>query len=176
MSIIGLVFIASALAITIQPELIDQIPQVGNIASTTLIAIFILIFGFYGMKSFRVTSIDDSMLSLQIDEKPEIAKDSREDLKLELNWKTEKEARKELRKTTKEVLKRQKGYKTSETEEIVHSGDWTNDKVAAAFIDTNIKYPLIERLREWLEEDETLERRANRTLNAVEKLHMEEEK
>lgn len=143
---------------------------------TAIVVIIAVIFGLYGLKSFRVSSIDDSMLSLQIEEKPEIAKDNKEDLKLDLNWRKEDEAREEMRKTVKQVLRRQHGHSKSEAEENISTGKWTDDQVSAAFIDTGIKYPVIERLREWLEEDETLERRVNRAVDAVEELHEKGEK
>lgn len=125
------------------------------------------------MKSFSVSSLDNSVLSLQLDETPEIAKDSAEDLKIQFNWESEEDARHEIRDTVGEVLKKQHEHTTKESEEIIKSGAWTEDDVAAAFIDTDLKYPWIERIREWLEEDETLERRVKSTVNAVEKLHLE---
>jgi hypothetical protein len=125
------------------------------------------------LKSFSVSSLDNSVLSLQLDETPEIAKDSAEDLKIQFNWESEEDARHEIRDTVGEVLKKQHEHTTKESEEIIKSGAWTEDDVAAAFIDTDLKYPWIERIREWLEEDETLERRVKSTVNAVEKLHLE---
>lgn len=177
-SVIGLLLISAAVAVTLNPGIASQIPvpEPGTLATTAVVMIIAAVFALYGLKSFRVSGIDDSMLSLQIEEKPEIAKDSKEELKLDFSWKTEKEAREELRKTVKQVLKRQHNQSESEAEELVSSGDWTGDNVAAAFTDIHVKYPILERLREWLEEDETLERRVNRTVNAVEELHEEGER
>lgn len=173
LSVIGLLFVLSAVAVTLKPGLVSQLPfpVPGNLATAAVVMIIALVFGLYGLKSFRVSSIDDSMLSLQIEEKPEIAKDSNEELKLEFNWQNEKEAREELRKTVNQVLRRQHNRSVAEAEEIISSGEWTDDQVSAAFIDTGIKYPVLERLREWLEEDETLARRLNRAVDAVEELH-----
>lgn len=173
LSVIGLLFVLSAVAVTLNPSLTSQIPVPvpGNLATAAVVMVIAAVFGLYGLKSFRVSSIDDSMLSLQIEEKPEIAKDSNEELKLEFNWQNEKEAREELRKTVKQVLRRQHNHRVAEADEIISSGGWTDDKVSAAFIDTGIKYPILERLREWLEEDETLDRRINRAVDAVEDLH-----
>lgn len=52
----------------------------------------------------------------------------------------------------------------------VASGSWTDDRVASAFLaeEDGPSYPLLERLREWVDADAARERRIARTVDAIE--------
>lgn len=177
LSILGFGLVAAAVAIALQPGLVSQlsIPEIGQLPAIGITALIMLLFGLYGLKSFRVSNVSKSDLTLQLEQEPEMVKDRFDDLAIQFEWETEKEAREDMRNTVKHVLEQQKNHTTEEAEEIVAEGDWTDNRVAAAFIDTGIKYPLLERLREWLEEEGTLERRINTTVKSVEQLHEEDD-
>ncbi len=177
LSILGFSLVAAAVAIALQPGLLSQVnvPQIGQLPALGITALIMLIFGLYGLKSFRVSNVSKSDLTLQLEQEPEMVKDRFDDLAIQFEWKNEEEARKVMKDTVKQVLRQQKNNSSEEAEEIVAEGEWTDNRVAAAFIDTGIKYPLLERLREWLEEEGTLERRINTTVKAVEELHEEDD-
>ncbi|MFB6203500.1 MAG: hypothetical protein ABEK01_03335 [Candidatus Nanohaloarchaea archaeon] len=60
-------------------------------------------------------------------------------------------------------------------EESLRDGSWTGSRIAACFVNADLKYPLLERLREWLEsEDQTLERRTRKTVEALEEVYRDE--
>ncbi len=177
LSLLGFTLVTAAVAIALQPGLLSQvnIPQIGQLPALGITALIMLLFGLYGLKSFRVSNVSKSDLTLQLEQEPEMVKDRFDDLAIQFEWKNEEEARKIMRDTVKQVLEQQKNKSTEEADEIVAEGEWTDNRVAAAFIDTGIKYPLLERLREWLEEEGTLERRINTTVKAVEELHEEDD-
>jgi hypothetical protein len=177
LAVTGLIFITAAVAIALQPSILNQLnlPEIGRAPATVITALLMLLFGLYGLKSFRVSSVETSDLTLQLDTEPEMVKDRMEDLAIKLEWESEEQAREEMRETVKQVLRQQHGYSPEEADKSVENGDWTDNQVAAAFLDTGLKYPYIERIREWLEEEGTLERRIKTSINAVEELHEGEE-
>lgn len=177
-AVTGLLFIAAAVALTVQPEILNRLnlPEISGGPAAAVIALLMLLFGFYGLKSFRVSSLKDADLTLQLSTEPEMVKDRMEDLAIQFNWESEEQGRKEMRKTVKQVLRQQHNYSSEEATNSIENGDWTDNSVSAAFIETDLKYPLLERLREWLEEDGTLDRRINTAVKSVEELHEREEK
>lgn len=174
----GLIFIAVAATLTIQPDLLSQVnlPELDAGPATAITALLMLLFGLYGLKSFRVSSVKNSDLTIQLDTAPEMVKDRMEDLSIQFNWETEEQARKEMRKTVDQVLRQQHNYSSEEADKAIKEGAWTENRVSAAFIDIELKYPFLERLRKWLEEEGTLDRRINTTVKSVEKLHERGEK
>lgn len=75
--------------------------------------------------------------------------------------------RDDLRETTAAVL----AYEDRDgAADAVASGSWTDDRVAAAFLADadGPSYPLLERLREWVDADAARERRVERTVDAIE--------
>ena len=177
MSLLGFGLVAAAAAIALRPQLLSQanIPNIGTIPAVGITAVLMLLFGLYGFKSFRVSNVEKSDLTLQLEQEPEMVKDRLKDLAIQLDWSSEEEARPDMRKTVRKVLEKQKNHSANKAEDIIKEGEWTDNRLSAAFVETGIKYPILERLREWLEEGEALERRINSTIKSIEKLHEEEE-
>ncbi|QDX41437.1 hypothetical protein [Salarchaeum sp. JOR-1] len=71
-----------------------------------------------------------------------------------------------LRSTAVAVLDRADGV--DDAEAAVAAGAWTDDRVAAAFLADDASYPLLSRLRSWVDPAAARERRIERTLAAIE--------
>lgn len=171
--ILGLVLVVAALIITVSPGLIgpDALPEIGQVPAAILTVVVLVVLGLYGMLSFGVSGIERSGLGIEMEEVPELVRDPDADRVLGYDWEDREEAIERLRDTVERVLVQGRGHTGEQASEIIAAGDWTDDRVAAAFIDTGITYPILERLREWLEETGTLERRVERTVRAIERLH-----
>lgn len=171
--IIGLVLIGAALAVTLRPGLLSgtRLPALGQVPAAVLTVIVLAVLGLYGLISFRVSGIDRSALGIQLDEAPELVRDPAADRVLDLDLGDTTAVRDRLHQTVAAILIRQHGYDEEVAETAIAEGEWTGDRVAAAFVDPSITYPVLERLREWFEESGTMERRCERAVRAIEELH-----
>lgn len=77
------------------------------------------------------------------------------------------ELRGRLKEDAEEVVEQTVKSADVDGSEVVESGDWTENMVAAAFLSSSVNYPLRERFMEWLEEDRT-EKRVSETMDALE--------
>ncbi|QSG05264.1 DUF7269 family protein [Halapricum desulfuricans] len=81
---------------------------------------------------------------------------------------TDERVREVLREAAIETLVRQDGMQPENARTAVDRGRWTDDRVAAAFLGAPAQ-PLGARLRRWLDPDRERRRRANRTIEAIER-------
>lgn len=170
---LGLVLVVAAVIIAVRPGLLGPValPEIGQVPAVVLTVVVLVVLGLYGMLSFGVSGIDRSGLGIDMDEIPELVRDPAADRVLGSDWDGREEAIDQLRDTVERVLVQKQGLTEDRASEVIAVGDWTDDRVAAAFIDPTITYPILERLREWLEETGTLDRRVERTVRAIERLH-----
>lgn len=176
-ALIGLLSVFSAVLISFAPGLVPQgsVPA-GSLIGMALVGILLLLFGLYGLGSFRISSVEESDLEIKMNKIPETVEDKSSRKKIQFNWKEKEEGVEEIRDAVGQILIQYKGYTADEATEAVKKGTWTDDKVAAAFLHKELKYPIFGRLREWLEEeDESFERRVSRAVKAVENLYEEVE-
>jgi hypothetical protein len=172
MAILGVSAVGAGLVLAFRPSILggSMIPH--GLRGMLPVYLILLLLGIYGIASFRVRPRRTGLF-LNSGEYPEMVVDRSEDLKIDFNHGEESEEREEFRSTVKRILEEEKGLSEDEAEEEIETGGWTSDRVSAAFIDSSVKYPLLERLRDWLEEKGTFERRVDRTVKSVEKLHEE---
>lgn len=170
---VGLLMVIASVLLSLNPELIPTsvIPVSQDFFLIGALLFLIMVFGLYGLQSFRLSSVDRSDMTLEVEENPESVKDKGERHSVQFQWDDEEHARREIRDTLGDVLMDQYDCSAEEATKIVETGEWTDNGVAAAFVYKGIKYPLIERLREWLEEEGTFDRRLKNTVEAMEKLH-----
>jgi hypothetical protein len=173
MAILGVSAVAAGLVLAFRPSILggSMIPR--GLRGMLPVYLILLLLGIYGIASFRVRPRRTGLF-LNSGEYPEMVVDRSEDLKIDFNHGEESEEREEFRSTVKRILEEERGLSEAEAEEEIENGNWTSDRVSAAFIDSGVRYPLLERLRDWLEEDGTFERRVERTVKSVEKLHEED--
>jgi len=170
--VLGLAFIGAAVLLTLRPEtgrpgFLEGLGTVSTIAITILL---VIVFGLYGLVSFRSSSMDEEDMAPDPDPVPEMVEDDLATV-IGFDWEDVEGARSSLAGTVEDVLVREHGYSSEEASRVVEEGSWTRDRVAAAFIDTGVTYPVLERLRGWLEEDGTVDRRLERTVIAIEELY-----
>lgn len=123
----------------------------------------------YAVLSLRKKGFREGRLFLKQDNEPELVQEQSEGLKLDLDG---LEANQDIfRDTVREVLMEEKGLSDEEADQKLEAGSWTEDRVSAAYVDENVNYPIIERLRDWLEDRRTEKRRAENTVKSIEKLH-----
>jgi hypothetical protein len=175
-SLLGISLVMLAALATVNPQILPQnlFPQLGTFQGAAVVILLIVVFGLYGLSSFRISSVEESDLEIKLNTEPETVEDDSADLKIQFSWSDREEGRADMRDTVGEILMQHRNYTAEEATEAVKTGGWTDDKVAAAFIHKGLKYPLFERLREWLEEEEeTFERRIGRTVESIEELYEE---
>lgn len=63
-----------------------------------------------------------------------------------------------------------RGTDTPTARSIVEAGDWTDDRVAAAFLSDAVSYPLAERLRAATDPGRAYRQRVRRTLDAIDRV------
>ncbi|SDQ26775.1 Yip1 family protein [Natronobacterium texcoconense] len=68
------------------------------------------------------------------------------------------------------TLRARRGLDRHSAREAVRSGTWTDDRVAAAFLSTDVGQPLEERLRGAIDPGKAFERRVRRTLSAIDEI------
>jgi len=165
--------VIAAVAGTLRPTLLAvlSVPELGQISAAVLTGVVLAVLGLYGLTSFRGSGIERSGLGLQLDDEPELVQDPAADRVLDMDWADADTARTDLRETVEDVLEDQHGYSAAVAKEAIAEGEWTGDRVAAAVIETGLTYPILERLREWFEDEGTMERRLERTIDAIEALH-----
>jgi len=85
---------------------------------------------------------------------------------------SESHVRDTLRATAVETLVQQSGLDRQRARTAVREGSWTDDRLAAALVGT-VQVPLVSRLRAWLDPVAEHRRRIERTIDAIERLHVE---
>ena len=84
----------------------------------------------------------------------------------------DEEIQESLRTTAVATLVQQSGFDPDRARTAVREGTWTDDRLAAAFVGSG-PFPLVSRLRAWLDPVAERRRRVERTLLAIERLHTE---
>ena len=165
MAVIGAVFVAAAVALLTVPELYQDIgvsDEVLMIAAWGMTAVLL----FYALRAFSIDSPEAENLYLRSDNLPETVEDPDSDLKLELKDNDER-----FRETVKDLLIEIYRKSDEEAETMISNGGWTENGVAAAYVDRSVSYPILERLREWIEDLGTEERRRREAVEAIENLY-----
>jgi len=85
---------------------------------------------------------------------------------------SESQVRDSLRATAVESLVQQSGFDRQRARTAIREGSWTDDRLAAALVGT-VAFPLVSRLRAWLDPIAEHRRRVERTIDAIERLHEE---
>jgi hypothetical protein len=158
--------------LTVRPEtgLPGALEGLGTVSTIAITILLVIAFGLYGVISFRASGMEEDDLAPDPDPVPEMVEDDPTTV-IAFEWDDDEQARTTLTGTVEDVLVHEHGYGRGEAEGAVRDGSWTRDRVAAAFIDTGITYPVLERLRSWLEEDGTADRRLERTVRSIEDLY-----
>jgi hypothetical protein len=164
-SLVGVGAVLVSFSVLLSPGLASRLPPVPSSLEAALIWGVAGFLGIYGLKAFRLNAPGKEDLYLG-SERPEAVEDPDEDLSIELDAENSG-----IRQTVTDVLVEQRGFGEDEAERVIEDGDWTDDGVAAAYVESSVDYPVLERLREWLEDSGTQERRLKRAVNAVERLH-----
>ncbi len=165
LAVFGIVLVAAAVALLTVPELYQVVgvsDEVLMIAAWVMTAVLL----FYALRAFSIDTPEAEELYLRPDNPPETVEDPEGDLKLEMKDNDER-----FRETVKDVLKEIYGKSEEEAENLIESGEWTENGVAAAYVDKSVSYPVLERLREWIEDSGTEERRRSETVEAIENLY-----
>ena len=170
-SVVGALAVLASIALLLLPGMISGLPEIPSILRTAGIWALMGLLGIYALKAFRIKPLDASKLYLTSEQLPETVEDPEEDLRFELIA-----GPGEIRETVREVLEMQHGYSRDEAQQMIENGGWTSSGIPSAFIEDSLNYPVLERLREWLEDSGTEERRLRKTVDAVEKLHREGER
>lgn len=165
-SVLGILITFSAVAMLMNPALLPEIPEIDPMVRNAAVIGLMLILGLYALKAFRIKPLDSSKLYLTSENLPEAVEDENADLSFGLEA-----SRQDVRKAVKEVLKKQKGKTEEEAEEIIVNGEWTSGSTPSAFIEDSLRYPFLERIRAWLEDSGTNERRLRKTIASIEELH-----
>lgn len=176
LAIIGTATILAAFIGVLKPSIAPDL-GIGSNRSIIITIIILAILAIYSLTSLRTTKLEQKEISMETKGPIEDVKEPKVTPKLQLDYQDEKQARKELRTLVKKIITREYGKDENFAEQAIQNQEWTNQKVSAAFIEPEINYPLIERLREWLEkeEEETLERRLKITTNSIENLHQQKD-
>jgi len=164
-SLLGFMLVGLSIILILAPGLV-QIPEIPGLIRQVGIWIAIGLLGLYMLKSFSLRSLDHEKLYLVEDRLPETVNDPEEDLTFELEASTE-----DMREVVKKVLEQEHGKSEEESEKMIKNGEWASSSVSKAFIDDSIDYTVFERLRAWIEDSGTEERRMLKTLDSIEKLH-----
>jgi hypothetical protein len=177
--VVGALMVIGAFILTAQPGLLDSIPVLSAVAGLLtsvdpllIFAFLVLVTGAYALLSFRPGSPEEET-GLAFQKQPETPEDPEGELAFSLEDMDAEKERKEIRNVIEEALVNGKSMNEEEAQEWIEDGSWTDDRVAAGFVDSSLRYPIIERLREWLEEEGTEERRLRRTAKALEELEKE---
>lgn len=170
--VLGLALIGAAVFLTIRPEtgLPAFLEGLGSGGTIAIMILLVIVFGLYGLISFRASSMEEDDLAPDPEPVPEMVEDDEAKV-IRFDWTDDQQARESLAATAEDVLVHEHGYEREEAAGAIERGAWTRDRVAAAFIDTGITYPVLERLRGWLEDEGTFERRLERTVAAIEELY-----
>lgn len=170
--VLGLICIGAAVVLTVRPEtgLPAGLEGIGTVSTIAITLLLVIVFGLYGLLSFRASGMEEDELVPDPEPVPELVEDD-ETTVIGFDWDDDEQARASLSRTVEEVLVSEHGYTEDEAAGAVGNGSWTRDRVAAAFIDTGITYPVLERLRGWLEDEGTFDRRLERTVRAIEGLY-----
>lgn len=165
LAVIGVVLVAAAVALLTVPELY---PDTGVSDEVLMIAAWVMtaVLLFYALRAFSIDAPEPEELYLRPDSPPETVEDPEEDLKLEMKGKDGR-----FRGTVKDVLKEIHGKTEEEAENLIQTGEWAENGVAAAYVDESVSYPVIERLREWIEDSGTEERRRRNAVEEIEDLY-----
>lgn len=145
----------------------DRVPE-PSVTLTGSVVIVLLVLGMtgIGVLAFRSSRIDTNAL-LTYHHRPEQSHES-----VGPNTRTLADRasidRQALQDTLTMILQ-ERGVRDIET--IIAEGTWTDDRVAAAFVTEDQSYPIIDRLRAWLEQEGTTARRLKRTIQAMEQQH-----
>lgn len=162
-SLIGVFSVLFAFLLVVRPQIYPGSPDIPEIFLNITIGVLLILLGFYAIKSFNLNFLDADELYLSPEIRPEDIEDPDDALVIQGSLE-----RDELRQTVRKILE-DKGI--DETEKYIDQGLWTDNKIAKAFIEESINYPVIERLREWIEDSGTNERRESEAVNALEELY-----
>ncbi len=167
--LLGLLATIAAFTAAIRPGLFPRKMLSTLLRGEILLYAAMALLAIYAALSLRKKSFREERLFLKQDEEPELVQEETTGLKLDLE---DVSANQDIfRETVKEVLMEERGLSDEEAEQRIETGSWTEDKVSAAYIDDDVNYPIIERLKDWLEDRGTGERRAENTVESIEKLH-----
>lgn len=173
----GIILVLAAVLMSLKPGIVPEIalPLPQDLFLSGFLLVFMFLFGLYGLQSSRFGGIEDSDLKLNPRSSPEEAMNEEGKHSLEFGWDEHEKSREEIRETLIRVLMDKRNCSEEGAKEIYREGEWTDSKTAAAFICREISYPILERLKEWLEEKGTFERRRKKAVEEIEKLHEGEE-
>lgn len=175
-AILGTLTVTAALLTYQEPSLTPEIDNT-DIITILITLLLILILGLYSLKSFDVSKVKRNEIKLDPEEPIEQVKQSSRQNLLEHDFENEQQASQQLRKLVKQIIINEYGKSNDFAEKAIKNREWTNNKVSAAFIEHKINYPVLERFREWLEQDieQTFERRLETTTKSIENLYQQKE-
>lgn len=168
LSVSGFLLLTTAILIAV----ISDVPTYVNIEESslkflTLLAVILL--GLFTLKLYRkIGNMEDDVL-LGRDKVPEKVSDD-SDLTLDFSFEDEEELREDIFEAIVDILIYKHGYNKDDARKIVLNNRWTDDKVSIAFVNSSESYTVPERIRAWLEEEGTFDRRLERCLKSVENL------
>lgn len=173
---VGSIFAILSGTVLIRPSLLDLVPFLGlkSISSFPLVLALILLFTFFGLFFLKRSTVKPEEVLIRFNSPPELSNSETSDNVLDFQFENYDEARENLSSIVKFIL--ENSDKDNRSKEIIERGYWTDDSVSAAFVSENLNYSLVERLRGWLEDKGTLDRRIRRTVKSIEKLYYEEER
>jgi len=165
-----------ALLITLRPEIIGTSSlDISSMLWILLVLSLVALFSLAGLVWFR-DSIDQDEVLIKFETPPEVAEGEKSDKIHEFEFDSYNEAQEKLSIVIKEILKDNPVESTEDINRAIEKGFWTEDPVSAAFVSEELQFPLVDRLRAWLEEDNTFNRRLVRTVKSIEKLYGRENK
>ncbi|MFB6180261.1 MAG: hypothetical protein ABEJ93_00125 [Candidatus Nanohalobium sp.] len=169
-SMLGLLAVVSAGFVALKPGLIPESEVTAFLSREVVLYLVLGVMGLYGLFSLRESTVRPEELFLRFDRHPELVQEESDSLEMAFENHVNRE---KFRSAVEMVLIGEKGFSEEEAFEAISEGSWTNDKVAAAFVETDLSYPILERLREWLEDSGTMDRRISKTVEAIEEVYAE---
>lgn len=175
-ALLGTLTITVSIIVYLEPTLAPEIDN-SNIIAVAITLLLILILGLFSLKSFGVSKIKQNEIKLDPEGPIEQVKESSREKLLEHGFENEQQASQQLRKLVKQIITEEYGKTDKFAEKAIENKEWSNNKVSTAFIEPQINYPIIERFREWLEQDrqQTFERRLKVTTKSIENLYQQKE-
>lgn len=166
---LALIFAPGLLSDFSQP--LQRIESRGKLLVTSL---FVLT-GLYAVMAARTSGRKDSDFPIEEDPEEPSTKEGKlvgEEIEQMIEDKEKTEIRRRLERDAEEALKQSQGLSEKEAREKIREGEWTENKTVAAFLSTSQVFPVIERIKEWIQEDRT-EERTRKTVNELQKTYYE---
>lgn len=165
---VGVLLVGGAVYGLWKPQMLPSVPV--TLTGSIIIVVLIVIMAGIGILAFRMAAVDTQTL-LTYRNRPEQSHEAVGPTTKTLAHRSTIH-RERLQTAVKHILE-EKGH--SAPEQAIEDGSWTDDRVAAAFVSETCSYPILDRLRSWLEQDGTAPRRLKRTVKAMNTTYTEGE-